>query len=284
MKLVTYARAGQNRTGIILDDQVVDLNDVDGTIPTEMVTLLEGGDEVMARVRAVAGQAPAGLPLDSVQLKSPVLKSGKVLCMGLNYRLHADETGHPYPEYPVLFHKSRTSLVGHGEAVHLPANSKHADYEVELAVIIGKPAKNVSEADALSYVAGYSCANDVSERQWQMRSSQWSSGKMVDTFGPLGPFMLTSDEVADPDNLDLRLVLNGEEVQNSNTSDLIFSVVQTIAYASTICTLEPGDVIMTGTPSGVGFTRQPPIYLKEGDVMTVEVEGLGSLTNPVVQD
>ena len=283
MKLVTYTQNGENRTGLLLGDQVVDLNRANADIPTAMIDLLEGGEAMMAKVRRVEAAAPAGVPLDSVQLKAPVLKSGKVLCLGLNYRLHAEEGGMDIPTIPILFHKSRTSLVGHGENVVLPAGATRADYEVELAVIIGKTAKNVSEEDALSYVAGYACANDVSERAWQMQTSQWSAGKMVDTFGPLGPALVTADEIPNPNALQLRLIYNGEEVQNSNTSDMVFDVPYTIAYVSKICTLEPGDVIMTGTPSGVGFARKPPIFLKAGDVMTVEIEGLGSLTNPVVQ-
>jgi 2-keto-4-pentenoate hydratase/2-oxohepta-3-ene-1,7-dioic acid hydratase in catechol pathway len=212
------------------------------------------------------------------------MRPDKVVCLGLNYRDHAAESNMAIPEYPVLFHKVSGSLIGHGQSVLIPRISDKIDYEGELAVIIGKRGKYIAEADALSFVAGYAVANDVSARDLQFRTNQWTTGKMLDTFGPLGPALVTKDEVPDPDVLHIKTILNGEVMQDSNTSEMIFHVPFIVHYISQLITLEPGDVIMTGTPPGVGQSRNPPVFMKAGDSVTVEIEHLGSLTNPLVAE
>lgn len=210
-----------------------------------------------------------------------------ILALGLNYRKHADETHVRYPDVPVVFIKATNSVIGHGSPIILPAaGPNEVDYEAELAVIIGRKAKNVSIRDAMDYIAGYTCANDVSARDWQIhkQKKQWSRGKSFDTFCPLGPYLVTKDEIPPPGNLRIRAILNGKVLQDSNTSDMIFDIPAIVSDLSRSTTLLPGTVILTGTPEGVGFTRQPPIFLKEGDVITVSIEKIGELTNPVVNE
>lgn len=204
-----------------------------------------------------------------------------VICIGLNYKEHALESGHALPEKPVTFAKWTNALIGPGEAIVLPPDTQEVDYEAELAVVIGQKAKNVSLEDALDYVAGYTCLNDVSARDFQRKDGQWSRAKSQDTFGPIGPYLVTKDEVPDPQTLGIRCKVNGQLLQNSNTADMIFPVRELISYLSRGMTLQPGDVISTGTPPGVGFARKPQIFLKDGDTVTVEIDRLGELTNPV---
>src|SRR6266849_3278287 len=315
MRLVTYQREGQARTGAQLDEQVVDLNRAyhaalqhagnddelavaDARVPTDMIGLLRGGDtSLRAAQQAVAfvrsqlegngktlKQQGVVYATDDISLLPPVLRPGKVICLGLNYRDHAAEAGMAVPDYPVLFHKVAGSLVGHKQPVIIPRVSSRIDYEGELAVIIGKRGKYIAEQDALAYIAGYCVANDVSARDLQFRTSQWTSGKMLDTFGPLGPALVTKDEVPDPDSLAIRTILNGQVMQDANTADMIFRVSRIVSYISEIVTLEPGDVIMTGTPPGIGNTRKPQVFMKPGDTITVEIERLGTLTNPLVAE
>lgn len=213
---------------------------------------------------------------------APVPRPGKLICIGLNYRDHAAESNMPIPERPVVFSKFATAVIAPGEAVILPATSKQVDYEAELAVIIGRRAKNVSANRALDYVLGYTVFNDVSARDFQFADGQWQRGKSCDTFAPMGPKIVTADAVPDPHKLSIKLRLNGKTMQDSNTDQLIFGVPELVAFLSETITLEPGDVIATGTPPGVGFARKPPVFLKAGDVMEVEIEGLGTLNNPVV--
>jgi 2-keto-4-pentenoate hydratase/2-oxohepta-3-ene-1,7-dioic acid hydratase in catechol pathway len=210
-----------------------------------------------------------------------------VLALGLNYRSHADEFNASYPDTPILFLKGTNSVMGPGEPIVLPkAGPDEVDYEAELAVVIGKTAKNVSKEEALDYVLGYTCANDVSARDWQVRKqrNQWARGKSFDTFCPLGPCMVTRDEIKDPNRLRVRAILNGKTMQDSDTSYMIFDVASVISDLSRSMTLLPGTVIMTGTPDGVGFTRKPPVFLREGDIISIIVEGIGELTNPVVRE
>lgn len=221
------------------------------------------------------------LPLDQVALLAPVPSPGKVICVGLNYRDHAAETGAAIPDEPILFPKWANSVIGPGAPVEIPAAASKVDYEAELAVIIGRRAREVSADRALDHVAGYACANDVSSRELQFRSSQWLLGKAIDSFLPLGPFLVTADEVPDPHKLPIRCLVNGEVRQDSSTEQMIFGVDELIAFISRTITLEPGDVIVTGTPSGVGMAHQPPCWLQPGDQVTVEIDGLGSLTNPI---
>lgn len=217
------------------------------------------------------------------------LQPPAILCIGLNYRQHAAETGIKIPEYPVLFMKNPASLAHPHDPIVLPAacvNRPQVDYEAELVVVIGKPARNVPVANALDYVLGYTAGNDVSARWWQKHAgaSQWIRGKSFDTFCPLGPELVTADDLPDPQDLRVRCILNNEVMQDGHTSDMIFSVAELVAFLSQGTTLLPGTVILSGTPSGVGFVRQPPVYLKSGDVVSIEIEGIGTLTNPVVEE
>ncbi len=281
----------------------------DARVPIDMIGLLKGGDtslraagQAIAFVRSqlegqesptinradainrVPTQQGIVYTIDRVSLLPPVLRPGKVICMGLNYRDHAAEAGMAVPEYPVLFHKVAGSLVGHNQPIVIPRISSQIDYEGELAIIIGRRGKYIAEDEAYSYVAGYTVANDVSARDLQFRTSQWTTGKMLDTFGPLGPALVTRDEVPDPHILFIKTTLNGHVLQDGNTADMIFRVPFIIKYISEIVTLEPGDVIMTGTPAGIGNTRSPQVFMKPGDTVTVEIGHLGKLTNPVVAE
>ena len=214
----------------------------------------------------------------------PPIDPPNILALGFSYGKHAGETNSKAPESPVLFLKTTTSLIGPGDTILLPkAGPDEVDYEAELAIVIGKRAKNVSPNEAADYILGYTCANDVSARDWQMRKQkqQWARGKSFDTFCPLGPYLVTKDEVPDPDNLRIQSILNGKVMQDSNTSDLLFNVAQIVSDVSQSLTLLPGTVIMTGTPEGVGFVRKPPVFMRPGDVITIHIEKLGELTNPV---
>lgn len=220
--------------------------------------------------------------ISDVQLLAPISRPGKMVCVGLNYREHAAEGNRPAPTSPVLFSKFTTAVTAPEGNVVLPPTSSKVDYEAELAVIIGRRAKAVPRERALDYVMGYMNFNDVSARDFQFGDGQFQRGKSCDTFAPMGPFIVTKDEIPDPQRLSIRFRLNGETMQNSNTSEMIFSVIDLVAFITETITLEPGDVIATGTPSGVGFARTPPVFLKPGDMMEVEVEGLGVLSNRVV--
>jgi 2-keto-4-pentenoate hydratase/2-oxohepta-3-ene-1,7-dioic acid hydratase in catechol pathway len=246
--------------------------------------LLPDGTSEMLAGDLRNGFVPTGEPADIAKLLAPV-HPAVVFCAGLNYRKHAEETGARIPQFPVLFMKSPSAVQNPGDPILIPSRlaSHEVDYECELAVVIGKPAKNVSRAEALDYVAGYTCANDVSARDWQIRfgGSQWCRGKTFDTFLPLGPCLVTPDEIPDPNSLAIRTVLNGATMQEENTADMLFSVASLIEFFSGSTTLLPGTVILTGTPSGVGMARKPPVWLKPGDSVTIEIEKIGSLTNPV---
>ena len=215
-------------------------------------------------------------------LAAPVPRPGKIICIGLNYRDHAAESGMEIPKSPVIFSKFSSCAIGANEPVVVPNGSTQSDYEAELAFVMGRRAKNVRREDALSYVFGYTNFNDVSSRDFQFADGQWQRGKSCDTFAPFGEFVATTDEIPDPQNLSIKLRLNGDVMQDSNTSQMIFGVAELIEFLSRFITLEPGDVVATGTPPGVGFARKPPVYLKDGDTVEVEIDGLGVLSNPVV--
>jgi 2-keto-4-pentenoate hydratase/2-oxohepta-3-ene-1,7-dioic acid hydratase in catechol pathway len=218
----------------------------------------------------------------------PPVQPSNILALGLNYRRHAEETAMTVPDYPILFMKASGSVIGHQEPILLPAAGPgKVDYEAELAVVIGKSAKNLKVQEAMTCVLGYTCANDISARDWQLekQKGQWVRGKSFDTFCPLGPWLVTKDEMADPDRLHIRAILNdGDILQDASTSNMIFPVAAILSFLSQSMTLLPGTVILTGTPEGVGFTRQPPLFLKAGDRITVEIEGIGRLSNPVIQE
>jgi len=211
----------------------------------------------------------------------PIDRPGKIICVGLNYRDHATEQGVAPPEHPILFAKWQTALIGPGEPIMLPPVTRQVDYEAELGVVIGERVRNVSQGEALEAVRGYVCVNEVSARDLQFADGQWTRAKSIDTFCPVGPRFVPREEISDPQALWIRCTLNGEVMQASSTAEMIFSVAEVIAFASLTMTLEPGDLIATGTPAGVGFTREPPVFLEDGDEVTVEIEGLGALTNPV---
>jgi len=212
----------------------------------------------------------------------PIERPGKIVCVGMNYRDHAAEAGMEVPEQPVLFAKWPNGLIGPGEAIVLPPDPSQVDYEAELGVVIGLRARGLRTEDALDAVAGYVCVNDVSARDLQFADGQWTRGKSLDTFCPVGPRLVPAAEVPDPQRLGIRCRVNGELLQDSSTAQMVFSVAEIVAFVSTWLTLEPGDLIATGTPAGVGFTREPPAYLRPGDEVTVEIDGLGALVNPVV--
>jgi len=212
---------------------------------------------------------------------APVPRPGKLICIGLNYRDHAAESNMPIPERPIIFSKFSTSVIAPGEAVVIPPTSQQVDYEAELAVVIGRRAKNVKATRAIDYVLGYTAFNDVSARDFQFADGQWQRGKSCDTFAPMGQTIVTTDQITDPHKLSIKLVLNGQTMQDSNTDQLIFGVPELIEFLTESITLEPGDVIATGTPPGVGFARKPPVFLKSGDKMEVLIEGMGGLGNPV---
>jgi 2-keto-4-pentenoate hydratase/2-oxohepta-3-ene-1,7-dioic acid hydratase in catechol pathway len=238
---------------------------------------------VLADIAATA-RRPSGpaIPLSDVTLLPPVSRPGKVICIGLNYVDHAKEGGNPIPDYPAVFLRAMTSLVGPGQPILRPPVSEKLDYEAELAVIIGKPALRVREGEALAHVAGYACFNDGSLRDYQRRSTQWTMGKNFDATGAFGPELVTPDELPEgAHGLRIATRLNGRTLQDGNTSDMIFSVARTIAILSEVMTLEPGDVIITGTPAGVGYPRKPPIFMRPGDTCEVEIEGIGVLSNPI---
>ncbi len=292
MRLVTYKTNREAKLGALLDNQVADLaaasqamgNDT-ASFPADMLTLLEDGtDSVAPVIDFVKNNGSDYLqPVADVTLLPPVPNARMVVALGRNYAAHAAEGGAKVPDYPMLFHKMASSMIGHGGTIVIPPITSKADYEAELAVIIGKTCKNVSEEDAWDYVAGYAAANDVSARDLQRRTSQFTAGKMLDTFGPIGPALVTPDEITDPQNLNIRTILNGEVLQDDNTSNMIFNIPFTISYISQIATLQVGDIILTGTPEGVGYPRTPPIFLKHGDSVTIDIESVGTLTNDVIE-
>lgn len=290
MKLVTFLANGQARLGALLpasnEQQIVDLNRADARLPDNMLAFLEAGQSALALAQqALAAPPPAAVVARSaVTLKAPLPRPGKIICLGLNYRDHAIESNLAIPTYPVVFAKFANVVIGPGEAIVLPKISQEVDYEAEFGVVIGKRGRAIAEADALGYVAGYLVFHDVSARDYQMRTSQWVIGKTFDTFGPMGPALTTADEIPDPHNLNIQLSIGGEVLQSSNTRHLIFNVPQIIAHLSAVMTLEPGDLIATGTPSGVGAARTPKRFLKPGEVVRIEIERLGTLENPVVAE
>ena len=283
MRFATIERNGQDEPAAIDGGRVVGLR---GAGFTDLQSVIAGGDDALDRVRRQvrAPQLGAALGLDSVKLRAPLPRPPKIICIGLNYRDHAAEAKMPIPEVPTVFSKYATSVTGHGCPIVLPKNSVKPDYEAEFAVVIGKGGRHIPEDRWREHVFGYTIVNDVSARDFQMATSQWMMGKTFDTFAPMGPVIVTADEIADPHSLRIALRLNGEVLQDSNTSNLIFGVDKLVAFLSSVFTLEPGDVISTGTPAGVGFARKPPVWLKAGDEVAVEVEGIGTLVNPVVAE
>ena len=279
MKLVRYGDTGAEKPGLMDGDTLRDLSSV-----VDDITGATLDDATLDKLRAVD---PATLPaVDGNPRIGPCVGNiGKFMCIGLNYKDHAIETGNPFPDHPVLFMKANSAIVGPNDDTVMPRGSTKTDWEVELGVVIGKQAKYVSKEDALDYVAGYCIVNDVSERDFQFNlTGTWTKGKSCDTFGPTGPWLVTRDEVEDVNNLAMSLYVNGKQMQTGNTSTMIFSVAECIEHLSGLMTLYPGDVISTGTPPGVGAGMKPPVFLKVGDVVELEIEGLGKQRQEVKQD
>lgn len=283
MRLLTFEHQGSQRVGVRSGDSVVDVGRVDPDLPPDLVSLLEGGPDALASA-GEAAERGEGIDAGAVRVVAPVQKPEKILCIGLNYADHAAESNMPIPTEPVVFSKFSSTIIGPGDAIRLPSVTQSIDYEVELVVVIGTTGKDISESDAMDHVAGYTVGHDVSARDFQLKKpgGQWLLGKTFETFAPLGPDVVTPDELGDPHNLGIRCILNGETVQDSNTAQLIFRVDQLIAYLSRVITLQPGDLIFTGTPPGVGMARDPQLWLKAGDTVVCEVDGIGRLENPVV--
>ncbi|HMJ34492.1 MAG TPA: fumarylacetoacetate hydrolase family protein [Baekduia sp.] len=291
MRLVTYESPDGLRAGILVGERIVDavtaaeqasLPDA-STLSSVRALIGLGAGDLAALDGAAAGLADEGLHLASVTLGPPVPDPDKIICVGLNYREHAAEAQMAVPDYPVLFAKFRNALIGDGQAVEVSDLSDEWDYEAELGVVIGRRASGVAAADALEYVAGYMPFNDVSARDVQLRSPQWTTGKAIDRTAPCGPALVLADEVPDPQALALKLTLNGEVLQEASTAEMIFPVATLVEYISRYITLEPGDIIATGTPAGVGFKRDPVVRLKPGDLMETEIEGIGRLTTPIIE-
>ena len=272
------------RVGILSgEDAIADFTHLiadDDLRPDEVLAGYDLSTGMIDLIKAELSNLPI-VDLSSVHLASPIPRPRKIICIGLNYRDHAEESGMPIPDSPIIFSKFGTCVIGSGEAIRIPSGSEKVDYEAELAVVIGRTAKGVPAGEAMDHVFGYTNFNDVSARDFQFADGQWQRGKSCDTFAPMGPSVVTVDEVADPHNLNIRFRLNGETLQDSNTCQLIFKTPELIEFLSRIITLEPGDVMATGTPPGVGFARKPPIFMKPGDVAEVEIEQLGTLINRV---
>ncbi|MFN8627703.1 MAG: fumarylacetoacetate hydrolase family protein [Candidatus Binatia bacterium] len=286
MRLLTFLHDGRSRVGAETDRGIVDLAVAAPALPQTMLALLAAGADALVTAREAVARAPRGgggvLAADRLQPLAPIPRPGKILAIGFNYRDHAEETGTPIPAAPVIFSKACTAVIGPWAAIEIPPATTMVDYEGELAVVIGTRAKRVTRHDALRYVAGYTIMNDVSARDYQQRSGHCIA-KSFDTFAPMGPVLVTADDIPDPRGLELRTLVNGEEVQHANTADLIFDVPALIEYISAGVTLEPGDLISTGTPGGVGFRRTPPRFLQPGDIVRIEIGGIGALENPVVR-
>ncbi len=290
MKLVTYQTDHGPRVAALHDDHYVDLNQADPAVPSCIKALLAGGPALLAQAEAAAAK---GSPLDktnadaaNVELPPVIPSPQKIICIGLNYADHARESGLEPPTEPCVFSKFPSAVLAAGQPVVLPKASEAVDYEAELVVVIGRGGRHIAESRAREHIAGYCCGLDVSARDWQMNKpgGQWQLGKSFDTFAPIGPALVTADEIPEPGRLKIQLRLNGQTMQDSSTEQLIFSVETLVAYVSEICTLAPGDLIFTGTPPGVGFARKPPVLLKDGDVVEVEIESLGVLRNPMVAE
>lgn len=284
MRFVTFEDAGNERLGAVVDGEIADLSGVSGLSGSLLGTVQVGEPAFAAAQNAL--RAAARRPLEGTKLLPVIPRPGKIICLGLNYAEHAAEGGREKPDYPNFFMRCATTLIGHGEAIIRPRVSEQLDFEAELAAVIGRRVpRHVAKTDALSYVAGYACFNDASVRDYQRRTPQWTIGKNFDATGPFGPVFVTADELpAGAAGLKIESRLNGEVMQSANTRDMIFPVDETIMLLAQCMTLEPGDVLVMGTPAGVGFARTPPVWMKAGDTIEVEIEGVGLLSNPVADE
>lgn len=283
MKLVTFTHAQQTRIGAVVDDYIIDSLG-NSALPHTMMEFLHAGESALSAMQQAITAGERRIPLAEVTLLAPIPRPGKFLGIGLNYAEHINETGRDKPEHPLFFTKQSTCVIGPHANIHIPKVSDKVDYEGELGIVIGKRCRHVSIADAASVIAGYTIINDVTVRDWQNRSPTWTLGKSFDTHGPMGPWIVTSDEISDPHNLELKTWVDDELRQNANTQQMLFDCYAIIAYLTQAFTLEPGDVISTGTPSGVGVKMQPRGYLLAGQTVRIQISGIGELVNAVVPE
>jgi 2-keto-4-pentenoate hydratase/2-oxohepta-3-ene-1,7-dioic acid hydratase in catechol pathway len=282
VQFVSYQSPTGPRAALALDGKYIDVNSADPSLPVTLKELVGLGQD---GVKRAGEKARSGTPLPAgIKILAPIPDPQKVICVGLNYADHAKESGVEPPNEPVIFSKFPTAVAAHGDSIVLPKASTQVDYEAELVVVIGRGGKNIAKADAMSHVAGYAPGHDVSARDWQLNKpgKQWLLGKTFDTFAPFGPMLTTPDEAGDPNNLRIALRLNGTTLQDSSTAQLIFKIDELVSYISGVVTLLPGDIIFTGTPPGVGAARKPPVFMKPCDTVEVEIENLGTLSNPCV--
>lgn len=287
MRLVAFAQSGKERLGYRHGEDIIDVSALDADVPQTLIDVVRGGMAAQNAVSDAVRQAP-GAPrakLGQLRLLPPVSRPGKIICLGLNYADHAAEGGHAKPDYPSIFLRCATSLVAHGDSILRPRCSEKLDYEAELVAVVGRTAHRVPKADAHRFIAGYSCFNDGSIRDYQHRTAQWTIGKNFDRTGAFGPWFVTADELPPgAAGLSIQSRLNGLVMQKANTRDMIFPVDETVALLTECLTLEPGDLIVMGTPAGVGHTRTPPVFMKSGDVIEVEIEAIGTLRNLVTDE
>ncbi|MGY6274295.1 fumarylacetoacetate hydrolase family protein [Methylomonas sp. MgM2] len=280
MKLTSFIHNNTIKIGSVLDGQIAD----GSSIAADMSAFLSKGEAAISAMQGLMDSGQPLIPMSEVRLVAPIPRPGKFLGIGLNYADHIGETGRERPEHPMFFTKQSTCVIGPGQAIHCPAISEKVDYEGELGIVIGKRCKRVSAESAREFIAGYTICNDVTVRDWQHRSPTWTLGKSFDTHGPMGPWIVTSDEIVDPHRLSLETWVDDELRQNANTGQMLFNCYEIVAYLSQAMTLEPGDVISTGTPAGVGVKMTPRGYLKPGQTVCVKIEGIGSLSNPVIME
>jgi 2-keto-4-pentenoate hydratase/2-oxohepta-3-ene-1,7-dioic acid hydratase in catechol pathway len=284
MRLGTFTHAGITRIGAIVGDEVLDLAEVDPGLPREMEAFLAAGADAFSAAERATERAGTRIPLEEVRLEAPVMRPRKILAVGLNYADHIAESGMKAPEFPTIFNKQVTSVTGPYDPIHLPRVSSALDYEAELAFVVGRRCRHVPRDRAPEVIAGYLVLDDVSVRDWQLRTPTWTMGKSFDTHCPMGPWIVTADELGDPHSLGIRTWVNGELRQDSNTKELVHDCFSLVEHLSTAFTLEPGDVVTTGTPAGVGIGMKPPRLLAVGDVVRIEIDRIGQLENPVIEE
>lgn len=285
MGIVRFKKNGAAALGVRIGEEVVDLSATAPSLPSDIAELLRSGTDAVPRALALAQSSKTRMPLAGLQLLPPAMTCGKILCLGLNYHDHAAEGGKTAPDYPMVFMRSATTFSGHEQPIVRPKVSQELDWEGELVAFIGKPARHVSESKALDHIAGYSVFNDASIRDYQRKTQQWTVGKNFDSTGGFGPELVPADKLPPgASGLKLQTRINGQVMQDANTSDMIFNVARTVAILSECMTLEPGDLLVMGTPAGVGWARKPSIFMKPGDICEIEIEGIGLLRNPIVQE
>jgi len=284
MRLATFTHAGTTRIGVVVDNSIIDLAAAAPDLPREMTAFLEACPQVAERARAAAKDSAHRIPLAEVRLEAPILRPPEFLAIGLNYADHVDETKMKRPEFPMFFNKQTSAVTGPFDPIHLPRVSAALDYEGELGFVIGRRCRHVPRARAHEVIAGYVIVNDVSVRDWQRKAPTMTLGKSFDTHAPFGPWIVTPDEVGDPHNLELRTFVNGEQRQHSNTRNLIFDCYAQVETLSTVFTLLPGTVVSTGTPGGVAIAMNPPKWMKAGDVVRIEIDGIGHIESKVIAE